>query len=537
MRLSKPKILTAVFSTKVAATVCLLALILTSLVGCTPAAPNMVTVVDPTELALLEFKGQWVTTDKSKCVSPSGKYLLAAIQGTATETMSAIPLPARSEGENITPVTSLGESINFYSVDTSWTKNNLVQWLPVGWLSEEKCVFVVHGWFDQGEHQGERGTCVMIGDLAQNLTSPIAFIESPVQGKTVDDLVLSDAGKLILRISNDIWTVDVESGEKTLLRDDFPDYGTLFYLAISPKGDYAVYNLNQDDKLGVFIMDLATGEEKPLLPAGDTLSFYPTWSPDGKYVAAYTANALPDASGQGLQLYKLLPGEDGPMPAAQNITIADTQGNVVKTIALGPKDDGTDQFLFQNIWLADSKNIAFVSADVVLGKWGEVKTLEYAKSWIADVESSDDPVMCADLIDMQEGESQSISYIFSSLSLPEGHGMLLSLGYPDNASVWQISKEGSPRKLTDGWWQTPRFQPYFQDGVIGAVRTDDGALGVWWASAQDSLRFGESEMNEVSIVAHTDEILITMAHDYMSNDTVITIYDMLKQVEQDVSGS
>ncbi len=522
---------------KIGMAVCCMILVSVYLIGCTQTSPNMVTVVDPTELARLEFKGQWVTTDKTKCVSPSGEYLLAAVQGITTETMSAIPLPPKGEGEGVTPVTSLGESINFYSVDTTWTKNNLVQWLPVGWLSDEKCVFVVHGWFNQGEHQGERGTSVMIGDLAQNLTSPIAFIESPIQGKTVDDLVLSDTGKLILRISNDIWVVDLESGEKTLLRDDFPDYGTLFYLAISPKGDYAVYNLNQDDKLGVFIMDLETGEEKPLLPAGETLSFYPAWSPDGKYIAAYTASALPDASGQGLQLYKLLPGEDGPMPAAQNIVIADTMGNVVKTIALGPKDDGMDQFLFQNIWLADSKNIAFVSADVVLGKWGEVKTLEYAKAWIADVESQEDPVMRCDLRDTQENDDHRISYIFSSLSLPQGNGMLLSLGYPDNASVWQIPQEGDPQKLTDGWWQTPRFQPYFQDGVVGAVRTSDGAVGVWWANAQDSLKFDETDMNEISIVAHTDKIFITMAHDYMTNDSVITIYDMLKQVEQDASGN
>ncbi len=503
-----------------------------------PPEPQTVTVVDPVELARFEYDGQLVTADTDRCVSPDGKHLLAAILGDEAQTMSAIPLPQEGSDPSLEGHPA-GSPIDLYSVDTSWAKDNLVQWLPIGWLSNEKPVFIVHGWQNQGEHYGERGTAVMVGDLATVTVSPVAFMESPEFGGIVDEFVLTDAGTLIIRVSEKIWSVDVQSGAKRLIREDFPNYGPLFYFAISPKGDHAVYSLNEDDSRGIFIMDLATGDERPLLPAGDTLSFYPSWSPDGKYIMAYTAKVLPDPSGQGLQLYTLLPAEDGPFPAAQVLTVVDVQGNVVKTI--NPEDpdaaaDGqsqtqgqTGQFLFRFDWLADSEHMVFVSGPVTLGKWGEVQSMDYTGVWIGDVNPESEPVQCADLLDMGEAIGGDINYIYPVSSLPDGSVALLSIHGADSSSIWKMSVDGPATKVTDGWWESARLRPYFFDSVVGVVGGDSG-YGLQVVGPDDAFGLGPKTTSEWSILGHNGQVLIAATYDRATNDSVLYLYSMLKEV-------
>ena len=115
--------------------------------------PKTVTVLDPVLVKQMILDGQLMTANRGEVISPDGKYLLAGVRGDPTETMAAIPITAASE------------PIALYSVDRSWTTNNLVQWYPVGWLSDTKCLFIVHGWQNQGVHKGERGTAILTGDL------------------------------------------------------------------------------------------------------------------------------------------------------------------------------------------------------------------------------------------------------------------------------------------------------------------------------------------------------------------------------------
>ncbi len=513
------------------------------LVGCSvnptpPGEPKIVTVVNPVELTRAEFSGQWITADKNQCISPDGKHLLVAVLGESAETLSAIPLLEEDGGSG----QGLGDPIDFYSIDTTWTKHNLVQWIPVGWLWDEKCVFIVHGWQNGGEHHGERGTAVMVGDLAAKTSSLVCFTEAPEPGEIVNESVLTEAGELIFRVSEKIWAVDIQSGTKRLIREDFPNYGPLFYFALSPKGDYAVYSLNEDDRRGIFIMDLATGTERPLLPAGDTFSFYPVWSPDGKYIMAYTAGLLPDASGQGLQLYTLLPAEDGPLPAAEAITVVDVQGNVVKIINLdADRQDGeqgqsqepkTAQFLFQYAWLADSEHMVFVSGPVTLGKWGEVQSMDYTGAWIGDVGSDSEPVNCADLLAVQEEIGEHISYIYPVSSLPDGEGALLNIVGAESASIWRVSTDGSWARVLDGWWETARLQPYFLDSVVGIV-SQGGQSRIRLVGPSDVVALGEETEDGVSILGYSDRILITAAHSYQTGKSVVYVYSMLDDMVQE----
>lgn len=502
-----------------------------------PPDPQTLTVVDPVELVRADWDGRWVTEDKSRCISPDGKHLLVAILGDSAETMAAVPLPQGDPDRNLDdpgePAT-VGDPITLYSVDTSWTKHNLVQWIPIGWLSDDRCVFIVHGWQDQGEHDGERGTAVMVGDISSKTVSLVAFMDSPVPGEIVDEAVLTESGTLIVRVSEKIWSVDIQAREKKLIREDFPDYGPLFYFAISPKGDYAVYSLNEDDRRGVFIMDLATAEEKPLLLAGDTFSFYPSWSPDGKYIMAYTASPLEDVSGQGLQLYTLLPAEDGPFPAAEAITVVDVQGNAVKTIRLDAPEgeQGQRHFLFQFAWLADSEHMVFVSGPVTLGKWGEVRSMDYTGVWIGDVTEGSEPVKCADLAAVQDQMGGQISHIYPVSSLPDGTGALLSVLSADSQSIWRVTIDGPATKVLDGWWETARLQPFFLDAVAGVLGQEDGSA-LYAVSSSKVIPIGEKSADGMSIVAYTDDMLVAASHNYSTNDSVIYVYSMLKEIVQE----
>lgn len=84
------------------------------------------------------------------------------------------------------------------------------------------------------------------------------------------------------------YTIKVETGDLEKI-DEFPP---LFGVEISPDGRYRITNSNQgvgDDVHRILIMDLETGEERPLINDPETssgrLEFNGVWSPDGNWIA------------------------------------------------------------------------------------------------------------------------------------------------------------------------------------------------------------------------------------------------------------
>ena len=497
-----------------------------------PVTPTPVKVLDPIEIRRVEYDGRVFTGRYGEdCISPDGKYLLAAVLGESEETMSAIPLSR--EGE---PGAS-GEAITLYSVDRAWTKLNAVYWIPVGWLSNDQCVFIVHGWQNQGEHKGERGSAVFIGDLSAGTASAIAWVDSKEQGQQVDDVALTAAGKLYMRLAQRVYEVDTGTGSARLVRDNLSDYAPLFYMRISPNGQHAVYSVNEEGRRGIFIMDLATGAERPLLPTGETFSFYPAWSPDGKYVAAYTANLMPDPTGEGLEIYSILPGEDGPLGAAQAITVVDVDGNIVKTISLSAPegDDGKaqegEQYLFYFDWLADSKHLVFSGGPVILGKWGEVRSKDLTGVFIADVAAGTEPVQVTDLVAIEEGIGEPIDYIFPVASLPDGSGAFMNISTASGQSIWRVINGQPASKAADGWWQTPRAKPYFLDSVAGVIGQGPEYVLTLFGPGK-AVEFGEKTGHPMEILAYNDSILVAVSHDFMNNHSVMYVYSMVAEVVQ-----
>ena len=72
------------------------------------------------------------------------------------------------------------------------------------------------------------------------------------------------------------------------VKEGLPTYDGLFYSRLSPDASAYVYELHEAaSEHGIYLLETATGVQKPFALNGDTLSFYPAWSPDGQYVAMY----------------------------------------------------------------------------------------------------------------------------------------------------------------------------------------------------------------------------------------------------------
>lgn len=85
---------------------------------------------------------------------------------------------------------------------------------------------------------------------------------------------------------------------------------------------------------GLRMLDTPTAESTPVFPTGDSFSFEPAWSPDARFVAAYTAPQKDDSEGGRSELpwedYEVFPSEPGFVPMAGTITIADREGRIVR---------------------------------------------------------------------------------------------------------------------------------------------------------------------------------------------------------------
>lgn len=492
---------------------------LSLLSGCTrpeEQEPKTVTVLDPAEILKFSFDGRLVTTTEDRSISPDGKHLLAAVLGETTDRMVAIPL----SGDD---AASAPDFISLYEVETSWTRHNLVQWFPLGWLSNSECVFAIHGWQGQGPHKGRRGTAIYTADIEAGSSSLISFVEVPTQGEVIEEAVLAEGGKIYVRISGQYLEFDLESNSHRLVRDDLPSYYGISVVATSPRGDQIVYGVYGEDKSGVYIFDVASGAERALVETGETLSFFPRWSPEGKYIAMYTLHRADDPSSGGIPRYNFIYGEDGPRPSAQEITIMDPQGTVLRTFSMG------DQYLSFVYWLDGGESLVFISGPATFGKWGEVISAEYESVWIADVTGDKEPIMVADLSAIEEAIGEHIAYLFPVASLPGGTGALIDIGSASGNSIWQVSPGAPPSKIADGWWEIPRLTPVYIDSVAGIVISGSGENYLYLVGPEGATRLDDGGAVAKTIAAYNDEFLITSSYNFSEEKTEVTVYRMVAE--------
>lgn len=476
--------------------------------------PQTFAVLEPVEIRGFSLDGQLVTASKDRSISPDGKYLLAAILSDTIESMAAIPVGGNDDTVSPNPVP-------FYEIDTSWTDRHFVRWFPLGWTSHSQCVFAIHGWQDKGPRKGQRGTAIYTADIETGNASLISYVDIPEEGEDIEEAVLAADGKAYMRISSRYLEFDLESGTCRVVRDDLPTYHNgISMVAVSPKGDKIVYGVYGEDKSGVYIIDVSSGAEIPLVETGESLSFYPTWSPDGEYIAMYTLHRVANPSGSGAARYNFVAGEYGIVPSAEEITVMNSEGSVVRTFSL------EDQYLSHLYWLHGSGSLVFISGPAEFGKWGEVISHEYESVWIADVTGDGSPVKVADLRAIEEVTGERTSYVFPVASLPEGAGALINVAGATGASIWLVSPAAPPSKVADGWWENARLNPVYLDSVVGTIAGGTKSH-LYLIGPNGSSQVGGETPAGTSIEAYTGELLVTSVYDFGSNRTEVTVYKMI----------
>jgi hypothetical protein len=493
------------------------------LAGCFDKTPSVTEpVLDPKLPLTKELSGNLFTQNPDQSVSPGGDYLLAEQDDNTGYRMVAV---------------SLNEGAGDVVLAESEDPDGSTRFVPVGWTSPTTCVFLVTGKQIEGPNKDKLGVAIMLGDVTIPKAEETGFIEigggwyhSPV-------FVESDS-KLYIRVSKALWEYDLNTRSLRLVKGDFPTYDGLFVARVSPTGRYAVYNLYEEDKHGIYILDIATGEERPLLPTGATQSFLPQWSPDGDYILAYTAGQKPNADElQPWERYEVFQGEDSALPIASSLTVITPEGEVVKTIEVEGKT------LAHARWARNSETIGFLAGvPRTFGAQGfplneRPSVVRYDSAMVADVLSDAGPVRVADITSLPGYDDPSVDLVLVD---PSGKGFyFVASTYEANSlkdsKLWYASRDKEPVAVCDGLWQFAGTEPVFGDHVAGILALD-GVQSVWLVGPEGSrlLATSDNPQSWTQVLGWDEDLLVVGTSVYSQGERTIkvTVYRIDSEVQR-----
>ncbi|NLG85936.1 MAG: hypothetical protein GX489_01750 [Firmicutes bacterium] len=230
-----------------------------------------------------------------------------------------------------------------------------------GWSQDGHSLFyAVDGIQSEGQLLGKNGVLVrQLGLDGQERA--VAWL--PGEGAFIRSWLFNPQNnRLLLHRGQDLWMVDTAQRRSKKVKSNLPVWDGLFWVALSPTGEKAVYPEPESDKHRLIIVDINTGRET-LVGNVNEYSFYPVWSPNGEKLAFLSASF----GGQG---YDFQIGEDGPLPPATKILVVTKEGQLLaEHIPQNQEKAGAP------VWSADSRQLAFLSAAVSSTKDGfsEVK--------------------------------------------------------------------------------------------------------------------------------------------------------------------
>lgn len=506
-----------------------LALVLTACTEPVPAAPKM--VLNPKVVLTKELVGDIYTREAGQAISPDGKYML--VQQRTTDGIQIVAVSLQGE---------TGQDVILETVDSEWSYSNYVWLQPIGWTSAMTCVFLESGKQDDGTYQDKNGVLLVSGNVETGQTEELGFIELE-NGYLHEATYVEDKAKVYLHVTSQLWEVDLNQKAVRLVKDGLPVYDGLLYVRISPTGEYAVYDLNEEDKNGLYILNMVTGEERPLLPTGETLSFLPKWSPDGKYIVAYTAEQKPDAASlPPWERFQVVQGEDSLLPIASELTVVDPHGNVIKTI----KIDG--QVLSSATWARDSKILGFLAGKLrvtqpdgtELPPDQRLSAVSYESAFLVDVtDTNQAPSKVADMRGLAGFDEDSTVYL--AFVQPSGGGLFFNTAHLEesdmkNPELWYAPKDGGPVKVGDGLWQLYGMEPVFEDQVVGILASPEGSA--FWLVGSGEPRLLAEFDNSVSwgvIHGHNADLLVTGTKDYSdpADKLVLQVFKMFNEAESE----
>lgn len=509
-RTSRPRIITVGLS--------LLLLSALTLSGCFGGdqrkKPPVSAVFDPEIRAEFQLD-EWAWAERpDHVISPDGKYALLGLYGESGQDIAAIPLDVDDH-----------RPIVMYSAPRGWTDQSALQYRTLGWSADGKPLFVAAGWQNQGPNTGKRGIALLSGDLTKAAAEEIAFLDLP-QGELHTATYVESRSKVFLVVSGAIWAYDMNGKKLEKVKVDLPTYDGLFYARISPDGKYFVYELHEESKSGVYLLNAESGVETALLQRGETMSFVPFWSPDGKYVAVYTVHRKAGQTGNTWMDYDFYAGEDGPLTISPQITVVDTTGKVVRTVSLEGK------VLANFKWSSDSKSLAFVagprtSADLGSSMEIGMPNIPWDGIWTVAVTGSEAPLRLA-LLDPSAGADQP-SFVYPLTFDAKGKAVYFQANQGENFAVL-YARPGSgastetplaPFKIADGYWHFQYSNPVFGE-YTAAIITGDTGTGLWFLGP-DFRKMDEWSTLTTELLGYNDETLLLYRRGETGSATVTVV--------------
>ena len=230
----------------------------------------------------------------------------------------------------------------------------------IGWTTDNRLIFARQGTQPDGNYRGERGLLLFATDPESLEIEELDWIPNPTH--YIKQVLLNQqSGHILVHAGTSLWQLPLTGAEAELIRTDFPSYDGLFYLQPTVDNSKLVYQLFEPDRHGIYLLDIDSNLETCLAATGETFKFGPQWSPDGKNIAAYSADSKYDtpADEQHFRLtdrYNIISGEDAPAPIADAISIIDTAGGPVARLSV------PDLKVGMFAWAPDSHHLGFLTA-------------------------------------------------------------------------------------------------------------------------------------------------------------------------------
>ncbi|HHV79334.1 MAG TPA: hypothetical protein GXX40_06990 [Firmicutes bacterium] len=449
--------------------------------------------LNPRTLKTYDVAGMIWPVNPEQMISPDNKWVLGTRSQSSGFSVVAMPLSGSSK-----------EPVSVARAEAEWLKQNLFGYYPLGWKTTDAFLFIAAGTQPDGPHKDKQGVSIRIGSVSGKSAEEIGWLELD-NGMMSWAEYLPQKDRVYFHVTQAVWEFDVTNKQMRKIKGELPDYDGFFYPKLSPSGDYFVYELYEEDKKGVYLLDAKTGEERPLLPAGDNLSFYPAWSPDGKYIAAYT---VPLKAGQRTGTwsdYDYLPAEDGPQPVSPVITVVDVQGRIVNQFKVEGK------LLSGFRWSNDSNTLGFAAGVL---KNGEPPGVNFESVWLGSVASKDNNVTkLADISQMGQGPA---AYVFVDGMDATGKGMISEV-YRESGSELYYVREGKEPLRVVGSLNTPGMTPVFQEYVLGLVQTS-GKAALWLFGKDKAQKTMEFSAKDANILGYNESMVVVSSGELPSFD-------------------
>lgn len=478
--------------------------------GCGPGIPEAATSADDTkEAAPTErvLAGSLWSNRANQAISPDGKHLLTSQYYGRSERVLVVPL---ADGGEVTVLRDVAD----ISVG-----EDIIQCWPLGWLSADRCLFAVCGPSIEGPHEGARGISILEARLADRAeVRELAFIPLG-SGRISSGVLVQEGEEIVIHAWDSLWEFSLSERSTRMVKSGpemLPSEG-LTLPAASPDCGLWVYRGTD----GLRMVDTATGESTLVFPTGDSFSFEPVWSPDGRFVAAYAAPRKDDIAGGRSELswedYEVFPSEPGFVPMAGAITIADREGRTVRTVSVENK------MLADFRWSPDSSDLLFLTctyhtemsmSPMDHSKEALVPVIAHDGVWAAPA-VGEKVVQLADLRDLQRSltpndssdPTQSRLHVHPVRAIGSNKGLLLQVWAEGGGSVWYVSEDAPPTRVAEGELRTFEVCPDTGRPVPGLISAGS-KTELWMLAAGESRRVTEFDSNFVNLVGYNGDLLV-----------------------------